>query len=344
MSLLLLYASLAIGISFLCSLLEASLLSLPMSHVELMRQQGSWVGTKLAEMKESIDKPLAGILTLNTVANTAGATGVGVQAGIVFGSESLGIVGAIMTVLILIVSEIIPKTLGAVHCRRLAPFTAITVKTIVILTYPALIIVAGLNRFLKPKGGANTPSRNELRANLLLGRRKGALEDHEFRVLDNYFALSSIKVKDIMTPRTVVFRLPVDQSVREANDQLESLPFTRIPIHPNDDLDHTEGYVTRGDILQASRDGRLDRTLADIATPLQLIPEVASVANALDLCLREQEHILMVIDEYGGVAGLITLEDVMETLLGVEIVDEDDTVVDMQALAREQGGIPERNP
>ncbi|MHC4873073.1 MAG: CNNM domain-containing protein [Planctomycetota bacterium] len=334
MTLLITYATFTIGVSFLCSLLEASLLSLPDSHVELMLQNGSRTGRILAQMKESIDRPLAGILTLNTIANTAGATGVGIQAGVIFGSQSLGVVSAVMTFLVLIFSEIIPKTLGAAHSRSLAGFTAVSVKAIILLTSPVLVIVTGLNRILKPAGEGKAVSRGELRANLRFGRRKGALDEKEFRRLDNFFALRHIRIKDVMTPQTVVFSLPHDMTVQEADSKQKSFNFTRIPILSDDDLDKTTSYTTRTDILLTNRNGKPNLSLADIAKPFLIVPELASVADALDICIESHEHILLVVDEYGSTAGIISLEDIMETLLGIEIVDETDREVDMRELAR----------
>jgi CBS domain containing-hemolysin-like protein len=333
MNLLVLYAALAIGVSFLCSLLEAALLSVPHSHLEMMRLSGSRIGKMLARMKADIDRPLAGILTLNTVAHTAGAAGVGAQAALVFGQAWVGVAGAVMTLLILVLSEIVPKTLGAVYCRRLAAFTVLSIRAIMVLTFPVLVLVEALHRTLRPHTTPGAMSRAELRAALRLGHRRGALEDEEYTVLDNLLALRQVRVKEIMTPRTVIFALPADQTVQEAGELHEALRFTRMPVC-GENLDETIGYVTRTEIFQTAKRGEGQQRLRALAKKLQPIPELASAADALNLCLQKREHILLVVDEYGGTAGIVTLEDIVETLLGEEIVDETDPVTDMQDLAR----------
>jgi CBS domain containing-hemolysin-like protein len=336
MQLLFLYAGFAIGVSFLCSLLEAALLSVPHSHVEMMEHDGSGMGRMLARMKRNIDRPLAGILTLNTVANTAGATGVGAQAAVVFGSAWVAVTSAVLTLLILLLSEIVPKTLGATYCRQLAGFTVLSVRVIMIITFPVLVLVEAMHRLLRPGRTAAGMSRAELKAALRLGHRRGALEADEFRVLDNLLALQQVRVKEIMTPRTVVFHLPADGTVREASESRGALRFSRIPL-VGESLDDTHGYVMRSAIFAAAQQGKLHTRLEDLSVPLEPVPELATVDAALELALRKRAHILLAVDEYGGTAGVVTLEDMIETLLGAEIVDETDPVEDMRLLALRRG-------
>ena len=338
MALLIAYAFLAIGVSFLCSMLEASLLSMPRSHVEVLLERGSSVGNLLEKMKEEIDRPLAAILTLNTIAHTVGAAGVGAQAAVVFGSGAVGIASAVMTLLILIVSEIIPKTLGAVYAKGLAPFTALTVRVMIWLCLPLIIPLEWINRLVGYERRKDFLSRTELAASIRLGREGGALERREYRIVSNLLALSNVRLAEVLTPRTVVFSLSQDATVDEVMEEHQPLQFNRIPVY-SDAAENVTGYVPRFRIHEARTAGEGEKRLRDLSQTMPVMPEQASVADALEQMLNEQQHIALVVDEYGGMAGIVTLEDAMESLLGVEIVDESDAVADMQELARRRNAM-----
>jgi len=333
MTLLIFYALLAVGVSFLCSLLEASLLSIPRSHVEALREEGSRTGRLLHEMKESVDRPLAAILTLNTIAHTVGAAGVGAQAAVVFGSGTVGVASALMTLLILVVSEIIPKTLGAVHAKALAPITAWTTRVMIFICYPLIVSLEWINRLLGYQRGKDSMSRAELVSTIRLGREGGALAQREYHIVSNILALERVRLSKILTPRTVMLTLPETMTVDEVIQRHTPLEFSRIPVHRGS-VDDISGYVGRFDIHQAHSAGQGETSLRELVKPLRVMPEQASVADALDLMLQEQQHIVLVVDEYGSVEGIATLEDAMESLLGEEIVDETDRAVDMQDVAR----------
>ncbi len=335
MTLLLIYLSIALGVSFLCSLLEAALLSIPRSTIALMVEQGSPAGRQLDKMKRDVDRPLSAILTLNTIAHTVGAAGVGAEAAAVFGHAWVGVASALLTLLILVFSEIVPKTLGAVHAKRLAGFTATTVRLMVVVCYPLVIALEWVNRLIAGRKRETARiSRAELQAMVMVSKEEGALAANESRVIRNIIALREIEVRQIMTPRKVVVALERTTRVGEAFGEGNPLRVARIPIYEGN-IDHMVGLVMRFELNEAYRRGQTDTTLDQLARPLHAIPESASVSRALEQFLEKDSQLFQVVDEFGGTAGVVTLEDAMETLLGVEIVDETDAVVDMQELARQ---------
>ena len=335
MTLLIFYASLAIGVSFLCSMLEAGLLSVPRSYVEALVQRNSWTGRTLKRMKDNIDRPLSAILTLNTVAHTVGAAGVGAQAAVVFGDAAVGAASALMTLLILVLSEIIPKTLGAVHNKRLAPMTAMTALTMMVLTWPIVVALESLNRLIGGGKQHEGLSRAELLATLRMGHKGGALGENEYRALSNLLTLSKVSLERVMTPRTVLFALPKKLTVAEVREDLGPLRFARIPVYGHD-LDEVTGYVPRFEIQKAIADENSDKTLEELSREIPAMPESLPVSRALEKMLSGHHQISLVVDEYGGVEGIVTLEDLLETLLGREIVDETDIATDMQVLAKQK--------
>jgi CBS domain containing-hemolysin-like protein len=334
MTLLVVYALAALGISFLCSLLEACLLSLPRSFVESVVERGSPFGPLLRDMKQNIDRPLAAILTLNTVAHTAGAIGVGAQAAVVFGSGSVGVASAVMTILVLVASEIIPKTLGAVHARRIAIPAAVTIRALIYICLPLIIPLEWVSRAVGSEPKVDEMSRAELLATIRLGKVSGAMGKREYEVATNLIALARIRISEVMTPRTVVFALPAGLTVAEALAKHHPIRFARIPIY-DEDRDRPTRYVPRFELHSLDPERAATTPLADLARPMLILPESGTVADALDGMIHRAGHIALVVDEYGAMAGIVTLEDLLETLLGEEIVDETDTVADMQALARQ---------
>jgi CBS domain containing-hemolysin-like protein len=337
MTFLILYAVLALVVSFICSLLEAGLLSLPRSYVESMVEQGAPGGKTLQKLKQNIDRPLAAILTLNTVAHTVGAAGVGAEAAKTFGSAVVGIVSAVMTLLILVFSEIIPKTLGAVHARGLAGATAFLTTGMIYLCLPLILVLEQVNRLVGYQRHRDRISRVEVLATLRLGGESGALPLRERRVAMNVMALSSVRLSKILTPRTVLFALPAEMTAAEALDKHHPLLFSRIPIYEGS-IEKITGYVHRFDIHTAVTKGRSGQQLKEMQQELLIVPELASIADAMDQMLDKGEHIALAVDEYGGVEGIVTLEDIMESILGQEIIDETDPVTDMQVLARRRAG------
>ncbi len=334
-SLLILYAFLAVAVSFLCSLLEAALLSLPRSYVESLVDQGSATGIRLRKMKDDIDRPLAAILTVNTIANTAGAAGVGAQAAVVFGSEAVGVVSGVMTLLILVVSEIIPKTLGAVHAKTLAGPVAWTIRLLIFISLPLVIPLEWINRLISRGRKHHRLSRSELWATIRLSEASGAMENREYQIASNLLALEQIRLNQVLTPRTVVFSLPEEMTVAEALETHHPMPFARIPVY-REDSERVTGYVPRIKIHAAWYGGQGGKKLSELARPIIILPDLATVGDALETFIRQNQHIALAVDEYGGKSGIVTLEDILETLLGDEIVDETDRVEDMQALARKR--------
>ncbi|OXU15990.1 hemolysin family protein [Sedimentisphaera salicampi] len=327
------YLFLAIFVSFLCSLLEAALLSVPRSHVALMLENGSRAGRRLEKMKDDVDQPLAAILTLNTFAHTLGAAGVGTQAALLWGEAWVGMVSFILTLVILVFSEIIPKTLGAVHAKELACFTVWTVHGLVLALKPLVAVCNLISKWMGGKQPVPVISREEVSSLAWLAHFKGTLEHNEAKVMRNIIALRNVTVKDVMTPRTVVTTLQENQTVSEVTET-EPPRFARIPV-VGESLDDVKGLLHRRDLFKARSKERGDKAVSELVRPIHAVPELANLQAVLDEFLRRSEHLFLVVDEYGGAEGIITLEDVLETLLGEEIVDETDAVEDMQALARQ---------
>lgn len=331
MTLLICYGALALLVSFVCSLLEASLLSLPRSHVELMVEHGSRAGERLKHLKENIDQPLAAILTLNTIAHTVGAAGVGAQAAVVFGSGAVGLASALMTLAVLVLSEIIPKTLGAVHARSLAGLTAWVTTGMIVLCYPVIVLLESINRLIRYKRHGGQVSRWEVFSTIRLGGQGGALAEREHRIAMNVLHLAGVRLSEILTPRVVLFSLPAEMTAGQAIAEHHPMRFSRIPL-TGETVDQIDSYATRFDIHKAAVEGKDSLPLAALAQPLMILPELASVADALEQMLAGSEHIALVVDEYGGIEGIVTLEDLLESLLGQEITDETDLVADMRSL------------
>ena len=335
MTLLLLYVALAVGVSFLCSIMEAVLLSITPSYVAALQDENAAAGARIHELKTDIDRPLAAILTLNTFAHTLGAAGAGAQATIVFGNAYIGAFSVVLTLVILVASEIIPKTLGALYWRQLASPVARLLKPIIWILYPLVVLSQALTKLLARGTKEAQVSRAELAALARLGVEEGVFEKQESRILQSLFRFNELTARDVMTPRTVMVAFPEDTPLQEIADG--DIPFSRIPLFDRDrDRDHITGFVLKSDVLEALANDRHDVTASELRRPILTVPDSLPLPRLFDRLLERQEHIAIVVGEYGGTAGLATVEDVVETLLGMEIVDEADTEHDMQAAAREQ--------
>lgn len=335
MFLLLLYVSIAIGVSFLCSVMEAVILSISPSYIGVLEEQGSPHAKRLAELKADVDRPLAAILSLNTVAHTIGATLAGAQAVTVFGEAWLGVISVILTLLILIASEIIPKTLGALYWRALAVPVARLLKPTMTITAPLVYLSRLMTQWLSRGREPDTMSREEITALADIGKAQGTLAEDESRMLKNMMRFQSVRVWDVMTPRTVAFMLQRDVTVGDVMRDHPDIRFSRIPLIGKRS-DEVTGYVLKDDILIRASRGETDLPLSALERSMQVVPDLLPLSVVLERLLERREHIALVIDEFGGTEGVVTLEDVIETLLGLEIVDEVDSVTDMQALAREK--------
>lgn len=335
MTLLFAYLALALGVSFLCSILEAALLSVTPAHLARLEQDRPKVGTKLRALKSRIDRPLAAILSLNTIANTVGAVGVGAEAQRLWGSHVLAITSATLTLMILFLSEIIPKTLGAVYWRRMTGFMAAFLPFLIVAVLPLVWLSEKITGFVKRRKGSDKLSREEFAALAQVGGQQGVFDESEMRILKNLFHFGSLRTRDIMTPRTVMFALEENTIVREAVAERGSMIFSRIPIW-HGTPDQITGYILKDHLLiQAARD-ELDVAVKTFSREALLVPDTLPLSSLFERFLDEREHIAVVVDEYGGVDGVVTMEDVLETLIGLEIVDEMDSVHDMRAMARAQ--------
>ncbi len=334
MTLLIFYASLALAVSFLCSLLEASLLSVPIGHVNALVEKGASGANLMQLHKSRPDRPLAAILSSNTVAHTVGAAGVGAQVTSIWGDQWLGLASGLLTVAILLLTEIVPKTIGTLHAHRLVGFTAPVVQGLIYVLYPLVRAAEFVGRLVAGAERGLTITRDEVAALAELGKEGGTLSPGEARAIRNLLGLRTVKVSKIMTPRPVVEAVDADMTVGDfAASEREAL-FARMPVIEGGDVDHVVGVIHRSMILDAVREERFDESFRGMARPLEAIPSSASARKAMDMLLSQTEHMLLVVDKYGGTAGVLTLEDVLETLLGVEIVDETDRAVDMRELAR----------
>ncbi|QEG43089.1 hemolysin family protein [Roseimaritima ulvae] len=333
--LLLIYLFVAIGFSFLCSIAEAVLLSITPSYLAERKQDPSRSARRIIRLKENVDRPLAAILSLNTIAHTVGAAGVGAQATKVFDDQYVGLTSAVLTLLILVFSEIIPKTIGALHWRRLASGVAIMIDWLVILMLPLVWMSEFLTRLLSSGEKGHMVTRAEVAAMAELGTQQGILKARETKVMRNLLKMDSIHVEDVMTPRTVVIAQDQTMTLGEFCELIPDLPVSRIPVY-DEHRDNVKGFVLKSDVLVALLTGDSDQTLSELARPLTTIRENDSIAEAFDLLLNHREHIALVTDDFGGMEGIVTLEDIVETLLGMEIVDEEDADVDMQKVARER--------
>ncbi len=335
MALLIFYVVLALGVSFLCSIMEAVLLSVSPSFVAQMEKQRGLLGRKLRAFKDDIDRPLAAILSLNTIAHTVGAAGAGAQAAAVFGDAYVGVISAVLTFLILVISEIIPKTLGAVYWRQLTPQVVRLLVPTIWTMWPLVKMSQGLTRLLARGKTKVLVSREEFTALAELGAQEGVFHEDESRILRNLFRFGQLRAQDVMTPRTVIFALPQTEIVGDVLAAHPEIRFSRIPIYDKN-RDDVTGFVLKSDLLLRAAEQQPETPLAALKRALLVVPGGLPLRDLFERLMKDRAHVALVVDEYGGTAGLVSLEDLVETLLGLEIVDEADAVNDMQEWAREQ--------
>ncbi|RZV19052.1 CNNM domain-containing protein [Aliarcobacter butzleri] len=338
MTLLFLYLFLALFFSSLCSILEATLLSSTPSYIESLDKKGYSIKTVdlVRNLKSNIDKPISSILTVNTFAHTMGAAGVGAQAIIVFGEEWQSLVAFILTLLVLYISEIYPKTIGALYWKKLLIPSAYLINFMIKITYPFIWIATLITDYIqKNKKEESNFSKDEIMAIVNLSEKEGTIQSKESALIQNLFKLRNIKTEDIMTPRSVVFALNSKATILEAIDDDRIYIHSRIPIY-GESIDEIVGIVFSQNILEESVEERNNTQLKDIAIPAYKVSEELSVSVLLDLFIIKKSHLFIVNDNYGQTSGVVTLEDAIETLLGVEIVDEKDEVADMQEFAKDK--------
>lgn len=332
---LILTVCLVILISACCSLAEAVLYSVPISHIESLAEQGRKSAKILSRLRQQVERPITAILSLNTIANTAGAALAGVFAAKAFGSAWVGLFSAVFTLAILLFAEVIPKTAGVVYSRNLATIIARPLAGLVWLLTPLIALCGFATRAVAGWGKPESFSEAELLVMTRMGLRRGVIDKDEALVIQNILSLENKIARDVMTPRTVVFSLSSGLAVGEARNQPEISTHSRIPVFFGN-VEEIGGIIYRRDIMGAYAEGRRNDTLESLTRPVYYIQEKTRLNRVLKLFLERREHMFIVIDEYGGLAGVITLEDVLEEILGQEIVDETDEVVDLRALAQER--------
>lgn len=334
MTLIITCFSLVIAISFLCSMLEAVFLSITPAYVGLMEKEGRKSGRLLARLKENIDRPISAILTLNTISNTVGAAVIGALVQEEFGDGHVTITSIFLTIGILIFTEILPKVVGASYWKELSVFAAYSIQLMIFLLYPFVRISEWISgRF--SKGDNNLVTREEMIMTAELGVDEGTIHKKESAIIKNLLMLNSMYVSDIMTPRSVMFALEADTTVEEVAAKYRPIRFSRIPVYEGN-LDNIIGMTNRYKILEALSNDQHEKKIVALAAPINSVPEQMPIASLIDLFVKRKEHLALAIDEYGVVTGLVTLEDAIETLLGVEIVDEFDNITDMRQYALEQ--------
>ncbi|NNE26957.1 MAG: HlyC/CorC family transporter [Saprospiraceae bacterium] len=343
MGLLIFFFLLSIGFSFLCSILEAVLLSVTPSYVSQQQQADTATGKLLTQYKKDIDRPLSAILTLNTIAHTVGAIGVGAQAGTLFESTDSfygisyeSIIAGVMTLAILILSEIIPKTIGANNWRALSPFSVRTIKLLILLLSPFVAVSQFITKALKKDKLKSVLSRADFTAMTQVGEESGALKKEESAIIKNVLNFEKRVVRDIMTPRTVAFMVQEDTTIEEFLEIPQAGIFSRIPVFGTD-KDHVTGVILKNDMLKyLTKNGATDSPIKNMMKEIKFVQDQMPLTDLFQFLVKEKQHLCVVKDEFGNAVGLVTMEDMFETLLGVEIVDESDKVIDLQKYAREK--------
>ena len=342
MSALFFYLFLALFVSFICSLTESVLLSTPQTYLRTINNKEKWANSFL-NFKLKIDKPLSAILSLNTVAHTIGAAGVGSEATKLFGEASLGIVSAILTILILIITEIIPKTIGAKYWKSMAKSTFIIINIMLFITYPLVVLSTKITKLISNNKEENITSREEIAALAKIGTDQGIFSENENKIIQNILKLKQIKLNQIMTPRVVVTTISENLILEDFKNDKKYLSFSRIPTYSLE-KEKITGYVYIQDILEKlSEPKNKNLLIKKFKRKILTVPESMTLFNLWDQILEKKEHISLVVDEYGGFAGIVTMEDVIETLIGLEITDENDKVIDMRKYARNKWKDKQKN-
>ena len=332
MTLLLIFLLGAMLISSICSILEASLMSTPLSYVNMREDEGYKPATRFKRYKTDNARPIAALLSLNTIANTIGAAGVGAQATEVFGSQWFGLVSAITTILILVFSEIIPKTIGSRHWKKLMGFTTRALRLIIIVLFPIVWVVEKLSKTIAEDEDEAAVSREEVAAMADMAEDEEVIDEDENKIIQNVIKLDDVKAEDVMTPTTVAAIAPEQMTLKEFYRDKAYSHFSRIPVYSDSD-EYITGYVLRSEALELLTEDKFNMTLGEIKRDIVMYKEEMPVSEIWDSMLRNKRHIACVIDEYGSFQGIITLEDIIETIVGLEIMDERDDVADMRQLA-----------
>lgn len=335
MTLVIFYLLLALSVSFLCSVLEAVLLSTPMPFITMKEQEGSKNAPLMKRLKSDIDKPISAILSLNTIAHTVGSAGVGAEAVKVFGEVYFGVISAVLTILILVLSEIIPKTIGSYYWRQLAMPAASIIRVMIIISYPLVWLSEWITRLVASNKQPLSVSREEVSAMVSVGTQEGVFETSENQMIQNLFKLNSITLYEIMTPRTVSITASEKMTLKEFYGNQMHRIYSRIPVY-DDNPDFITGFVLKQTVLEELAEDHFDKQLKAIRRPILAFNEEALVSDVWEEMLKRKEHIVQVQNEYGCFLGIVTMEDIIETIIGQEIMDESDTVVDLQAYAREK--------
>jgi CBS domain containing-hemolysin-like protein len=325
-----------IGVSFICSLLEALILSTTVGEIEALKKSKPKRGRLLERLKSGIADTISTILTLNTIANTLGATLVGGLATQLFGEVWLGVVSGLMTLAILIFSEVIPKNLGVAYRVQLQPHIVYPLDFLRKALHPINYLCNLSVRFVIKDPPAEASSDEEIKLLAERGAKEGTLTTNESELITNALSLDDVKIADIMTPRTVVTAFDQESTLAELFEKHPNIPFARMPVY-DDNIDEVVGMVRRKDLLKAKANNQDDATVGSLMQEIHFIPETVSVSSALQLFLRTHQQLAMVVDEFGSIVGVVTMEDVMETILGREIFEKDDVAVDMRELARMRG-------
>lgn len=335
MFLLFFYLFLALSISFTCSILESVLLSTPLPFLMAKANDGDKKAQRLIKMKENIDRPLSAILSLNTIAHTVGAAGVGSQATIVFGEEYFGWASAILTLLILVFTEIIPKTIGTRYAKNLSGISGTIIQGMIIIAYPIVLASAYITKLFSKKKQEITTSREEISVLANIGAEEGVFMDNENKIIQNLIHLKQIRISEIMTPRVVLACIDEETNLAQFLKDKKFQSFSRVPVYAKNPENIT-GFVLRQTAFEKVTSGKGELKLADIKRQILFVPKNETVLKVWENLMERKEHIALVVDEYGGVDGIVTLEDIIETLLGIEILDEKDTISDMQQFARDR--------
>jgi CBS domain containing-hemolysin-like protein len=335
MTLLIFYLLLALFVSFVCSVLETVLLSTPLSFINVKEAEGDKSATLLKKIKHNLDRPLSAILTFNTISHTVGAAGVGAQAIVVFGNHYVGLVSGVLTLLILVLAEIIPKTLGTIYWRELAMTSGKVINAMIIITYPLVLFSEFITRSFAKPGGDQTVSREEISAMAHIGTQEGIFEEKENKIIQNLIRLRAVNIDSIMTPRVVVSLAEENMTLEEFLKNKSFMHYSRIPVFA-ENRDNITGYIFRQLVFEKLAEDETNIKLKDIRRNIVVVHSHQPVLSVWEILLDRKEHIALVVDEYGGMDGIVTMEDIIESLLGLEIVDEKDSVRDMQQFARDR--------